>query len=306
MTADILPWLWIPVTIWAAFAQTMRNAAQRHLTAELGTLGATLVRFLYGLPFALIWLLILIYGAKLTLPSFNGVFLGWVALGAFTQILATALLLKVMSERNFLLGVAYSKTEILQVAVFGFMLLGDPVTTYAALAILAGTCGVFMLSPADKERPLRALLVGWTTRTAVYGLGSGACLALSAVGYRGAALALEAPSFLAAAGYTLVWAQSLQTLGLGGYLLWTQRDVVLKVLRAWRRSLFAGFMGAAASAGWFTAMAIEPVAHVRTLGLIELLFSYAISRRFFRERTTGMEIAGVALLTLGVVIVSLR
>jgi drug/metabolite transporter (DMT)-like permease len=306
VNADILPWLWIPVTIWAAFAQTLRNAAQRHLTTELGTLGATLVRFLYGLPFAVLWLAVLIGGAKLPLPSFNGLFLFWVSLGAASQVMATALLLRVMAERNFLLGVAYSKTEIIQVAVFALAFLGDPITLAAALAIASGTVGVLLISPADKERPLRAMIMGWTTRSALLGLGSGACLALSAVGYRGAALALSAESFLAAAGYTLVWAQVLQTVGLGGWLLWRQREIVLKVLRAWRRSLFAGFMGAAASAGWFTAMAIEPAAHVRTLGLIELLFSYAVSHRFFRERATPLEIAGIALLTAGVVIVSLR
>lgn len=299
-------WLWIPITVWAAFAQTLRNAAQRHLTAALGTIGATLVRFLYGLPFAVLWLAALIWGAGLPLPAFNWLFLFWVILGAATQVSATALLLRVMTERNFLLGVAYSKTEIIQVAVFGFAFLGDPITLAAALAIVAGTMGVLLISPADKERPLRAMVMGWTTRSALLGLGSGACLALSAVGYRGAALALNADSFLAAAGYTLVWAQTLQTLGLGGWLLWRQRDVVIKVLRAWRQSLFAGFMGAAASAAWFTAVAIEPVAHVRTLGLIELIFSYAISHRFFRERSTKLEIAGIALLTAGVVIVSLR
>jgi len=299
-------WLWIPITVWAAFAQTLRNAAQRHLTAALGTLGATLVRFLYGLPFALLWFALLIWGAKLPVPSFNGLFLFWVTLGATTQVMATALLLRVMTDRNFLLGVAYSKTEIIQVAVFGLAFLGDPITPAAALAIVSGTMGVLLLSPADKERPLRAMITGWTQRTALLGLSSGACLALSAVGYRGAALALDADSFLAAAGYTLVWAQALQTLGLGGWLLWRQREVVLKVLRAWRQSLFADFMGAAASAGWFTAMAIEPVAHVRTLGLVELIFSYAIAHRFFRERSTKLEIAGIALLTAGVVIVSLR
>ena len=64
-------------------------------------------------------------------------------------------------------------------------------------------------------------------------------------------------------------------------------------------------MGAAASAGWFTAFALEPVAHVRTLGLVELIFSTAVSRRFFREQLTGRELAGIALLALGVAIVTL-
>lgn len=305
--ASVTPdWLWIPITIWAAFAQTLRNAAQRHLTAALGTLGATLVRFLYGLPFAILWLAILIGGAGLALPTANGLFLFWVTLGAITQVMAAALLLRVMTERNFLLGVAYSKTEIIQVAVFALAFLGDPITLAAALAIGSGTLGVLLLSPADKQRPLRAMITGWTTRSALLGLGSGTCLALSAVGYRGAALALGADSFLAAAGYTLVWAQVVQTIGLGGWLFWRQREVVMRVFRLWRESLFAGFMGAAASGAWFTAMAIEPVAHVRTLGLIELIFSYAIAHRFFRERSTKMELAGIALLTAGVMIVSLR
>src|SRR6185436_15722826 len=105
-------WLWIPVTLWAAFAQTMRNAAQRQLTGELGTLGATLVRFLYGLPFAGLWLYGVHAVGKLQLPSPNGAFWGWIGLGALSQIVATALLLRVMAERNFTLGVAYSKSEI--------------------------------------------------------------------------------------------------------------------------------------------------------------------------------------------------
>jgi drug/metabolite transporter (DMT)-like permease len=303
MTA--VAWLWIPITIWAAFAQTLRNAAQRHLVSDLGTLGATLVRFLYGLPFALLWLLIVRAAGNFPLPALPLAFFGWVLLGALTQIAATALLLKVMAERNFTLGVAYSKSEILQVAIFGFVFLGDAVSLPAAMAILLGTLGVLLLSPADKERPIRGLLTGWTSRSALYGLASGTGFALSAVGFRGAALSLGDTPFPMAAASTLVIAQLIQTLVLGGWLLVRQRDVVLRVFRAWRASLFAGFMGAAASAGWFTAMAIEPAAHVRTLGLIELLFSYAVSRRLFRERLERRELAGIALLCLGLVVVVL-
>jgi len=298
-------WLWIPITVWAAFAQTLRNAAQRHLTGDLGTLGATLVRFLYGLPFAVLWLALVHVAQGAALPQPNGPFAFWVVTSGLSQIVATALLLRVMAERNFALGVAYSKTEIIQVALFGFVFLGDPVTVVAALAILCGTIGVLLLSPADRARPFRTLLTGWTTRSALLGLGSGAAFALAAVGYRGAALALEGAPFLAAAAYTLVAAQAFQSLALGGWLAWRDAPVVRRVLRAWRASLFAGFMGAAASAGWFTAVAIEPVAHVRTLGLIELVFSAIVSRRFFRERMSPLEIAGMTLLAAGLVIVTL-
>ena len=297
-------WLWIPITVWAAFAQTLRNAAQRHLTAELGTLGATLVRFLYGLPFAFAWLWGVQAVTRAPLPAPAPGFWLWVLVAGVSQIVATALLLRVMAERNFALGVAYSKTEIIQVAAFAFVFLGDVVNAVTGIAIAFGTLGVLLLSPADKARPPRTMLTGWTSRTALIGLASGAGFALAAVGYRGAALALHA-EFLMAGAYTLVAAQLVQTLLLGGWLLARNIDVVLRVLRAWRASLFAGFMGAAASAGWFTAMAIEPVAHVRTLGLVELLFSYVVSRRVFRERLSRLELAGIALLTLGLVVVTL-
>jgi drug/metabolite transporter (DMT)-like permease len=290
-----MEWLWIPVTVWAAFAQTVRNAAQRHLTAELGTLGATLVRFLYGLPFAALWLSLVYFFTGVDLPGANPAFLGWVVLGAVSQIAGTAFLLATMQERNFALGVAYSKTEILQVAVFGLAFLGDPLGPASVAAVLCGTLGVLLLSPAGWSG-------GWASRSAVLGLASGAGFALSAVGYRGAALALDAP-FLMAAAATLLAAQLVQTLLLGGWMAAREFQSVVRVLRAWRASLLAGFMGAAASAGWLTAFAIEPVAHVRTLGLVELVFSYAVSRRLFREKLSRQELAGMALLALGVVLV---
>jgi drug/metabolite transporter (DMT)-like permease len=297
-------WLWIPITVWAAFAQTLRNAAQRQLIAELGTLGATLVRFLYGLPFALAWLWIVQHFGGHALPTPARAFALWVLLASVSQIVATALLLRVMAERNFALGVAYSKTEIIQVALFALAFLGDRLGPLTALAIAFGTLGVLLLSPADRARPLRSLLAGWTTKSALLGLASGAGFALAAVGYRGAALALHA-EFLMAGAYTLAAAQLVQTLMLGGWLAARDPNALGRVLRAWRVSLFAGFMGAAASAGWFTAMALEPVAHVRTLGLVELLFTLVVSRRVFRERLGGLELAGIGLLSLGLVIVTL-
>ncbi|MGH8678311.1 MAG: EamA/RhaT family transporter, partial [Burkholderiales bacterium] len=153
-------WLWIPITVSAAFAQTLRNTAQRHLISDLGTLGATLVRFLYGLPFAALWLAGVHVGGAFALPQANLAFIFWVCLGAVSQLAATALLLRVMTERNFTLGVAYSKSEIIQVAVFALVFLGDPVTALTALAIVLATFGLLLLSPADRERPLRALLTG--------------------------------------------------------------------------------------------------------------------------------------------------
>lgn len=298
-------WLWIPVTIGAALAQTIRNAAQRHLTPILGTLGATLVRFLYGLPFALLWLAAVALVGGFAVPGPNAAFLWWVLVSSVAQIGATALLLRVMAERNFALGIAYAKTELIQVALFGLVFLGDPLTGPVMLAIAFSIVGVMLLVPIDRSRPLRTLLEGWTTRSAMLGIGSGAAFGIAAVGYRGAALALPEAAFPMAAAYTLVAAQLLQTVLLGGWLLVRDAAIVGRVCREWRKSMFAGLMGATASACWFTAMAIEPVAHVRTLALVEVLFGYAISRRFFHEPVSRIEIAGMLLLVSGFGIVTL-
>jgi drug/metabolite transporter (DMT)-like permease len=307
MTA--LSWAWIPITLGAALAQTLRNAAQRSLTGDLGALGATLVRFLYGLPFAVIWLAAawLGFAGGGAWPAITAPFLIWTVVAALSQIAATALLLRNMEERNFAIGVAYSKSEIIQVAVFGLVLLGDRVSAIAVFSIIVASIAVMLLSLPAGDRSLAAILRGWGSRSALLGLGSGAAFGMAAVGYRGAALALETPSIVFAAAESLVWAQAFQTILLGGYLVWRERRVVIEVVRAWRVSLLAGAMGAIGSACWFTAMAMQPVARVRTLGLIELYFSYVISRRVFRERLGGIELAGLVLLAIGLIgIVGLR
>jgi drug/metabolite transporter (DMT)-like permease len=182
------------------------------------------------------------------------------------------------------------------VALFGVAFLGDRVTPGAAAAVVSGTAGVFLLSSGWRT--------GFTARTAALGVACGALFALSMVGFRGAELAAGGDAFVVTAAFTLLVAQVLQSALLGAWLALRDRAIVVRVLRAWRVSLFAGLMGAAASAGWFTAFAMEPVAHVRTLGLVELVFSYIVSRRIFRERLGGVEIAGMALLALGVAIIT--
>jgi drug/metabolite transporter (DMT)-like permease len=296
--------LWIPVTLFAAFAQTLRNAAQRNLTASLGTLGATLVRFAYGIPFAVVWLVGVRAVTGLDLPEPNAAFVGWITLGAVSQIGGTAFLLQVMHERNFTLGVAYSKTEAIQVAFFGFVFLADPIGPGAFVAAALGTLGVMLMSPMSGRQPLQALLTGWTTRVALFGLASGTCFAFASVGYRGASLALDGTPFLMAAAYGLVVAQCLQTVLLGGWLALLSARTVAQVALAWRASIWVGLAGAAASAAWFVAMAIEPIAHVRTLALVELLFAYVISRGFFRESLTRIELVGIVLLAIALVTVT--
>jgi drug/metabolite transporter (DMT)-like permease len=294
----VVPWLWAVFTVIAAFFQTLRNAMQRELTRTLGTVGATHVRFLFGFPFALIFLIGLVLGTDVPLPRPGWSFWPWVIDGAFAQVAATALMLIAMGERSFVVTIAYLKTEAIQAAIFGLIFLGDPVTFPMAIAILTATAGVLIMSikPGGMVGGIRPTLIG---------LASGGMFALSAVGYRGAILDLHLDSFVMAATFTLVIGLVMQSVTLSLYL-WLRDPAVLKaIVRSWKPSLFAGFMGALASQFWFLAFALATAASVRTLALVEVLFAQLVSRVAFKQKTTTREAVGMVLVVAGVVLLIL-
>jgi len=285
-------WLWVAFTLIAAAAQTIRNAAQRELTASLGTVGATHVRFLFGFPFALIFLLLVSLTVHERPPWPPAIYWPWVIDGAAAQFAATVLMLTAMNDRSFVVTIAYIKTEPVQVALFGLVLLGDAVTWPMALAILIATTGVMIMSLKGEARGgLKATLLG---------LGSGALFGLSAIGYRGAILSLGLSDFVMAATLTLTIGLALQSIILTVWLWWRDPKVLAAIARAWRPSLFAGFMGAFASQFWYLAFAVATAASVRTLALVEVLFAQAISRFAFKQPTRPREAVGIALIVIGV------
>lgn len=298
-----MDWLWIPITIAAALFQNLRTALQKHLTGRLSTYGATLTRFLYGLPLAVAYVLLLQHGLGLEPPAATPAFALWVLLGSISQILATAALLACFRQRNFAVGTALSKSEVMQAALFGLIVLGERLSWLGAAAIATGTAGV-MLIAVDKGRlGLRALLAGLSGRAALLGLGSGGLFAVSAVAFRAAALETGHPSFLMAAGWTLLASVLLQTLLLGAWLRLREPGQLTAVFATWRLSGLVGITGVLGSACWFTAMTIQQVAYVRTLGMIELVFGFLVSVLVFRERPSGRETCGILLLVAGILLV---
>ena len=286
--------LWAGFTLIAAAAQTARNAMQRELTAALGTVGATHVRFLFGFPFALVFLGCVLTSTGSGLPSTPPVFWPWVLAGAFTQIAATATMLSVMGQRSFVVAYAYIKTEPVHVALFGLLFLGDKISALSTLAILVATAGVIVISPRAKSGE------GGALRSTVIGLVSGALFGLSAIGYRGAILSLQLPNFVVAATFTVTVGLIIQAAVLSLYLALREPKVLHAIARAWRPSLFAGFMGAFASEFWFLAFAITTAANVRTLALVEVLFAQGVTRFIFKQPTTRRELVGIGLVVIGV------
>jgi drug/metabolite transporter (DMT)-like permease len=291
-------YLWAVFTVIAALFQTIRNAMQRELTRSLGTVGATHVRFLFGFPFALLFLLGIMVWTGAPLPRPGWAFWPWVIDGAFAQVAATALMLVAMGERSFVVTIAYLKTEPIQVAIFGLIFLGDVVSLPTTIAIVVATAGVFIMSTKAGG------MVGGIRPTLI-GLASGGMFALSAIGYRGAILDLHWPDFVMAATVTLVIGLAMQAVVLSLYLWLRDRAVLIAILRSWKPSLFAGFMGALASQFWFLAFAIATAASVRTLALIEVLFAQLVARFAFGQKTTPREVAGMVLVVTGVVLLIL-
>ncbi|MGE3145543.1 MAG: EamA family transporter [Pseudorhodoplanes sp.] len=287
-------WLWAVFTVIAAASQTARNAMQRELTATLGTAGATHVRFLFGFPFAVVFLLGVLLASGSGLPNPPLSFWPWIALGAGAQVAATALMLAAMSERSFVVTIAYIKTEPVQVALFGLIFLGERLSIGMVSAILIATAGVVVMS----LKPGGAPATSW--RPTLLGLGAGAMFALSAVGYRGAILSLALGNFVLTATFTLVVGLLMQAAVLSLWLWLREPQVMRAIFAAWRPSVLAGFMGALASQFWFLAFALATAASVRTLALVEVLFAQAISRFVFGHKTMPREALGIALVVAGV------
>jgi drug/metabolite transporter (DMT)-like permease len=297
---------WIPITLAAAFFQNLRSALQRHLKGVLSTTGATFSRFAYAAPLALLYVAALAALTGEDLPAPNPPFVAYAMVGGLAQVTATALLLYSFSFRNFAVGTAYSKTETVQTAIFGIVILGDPLGLGAAAAIVISLIGVMAISVARTRVSLLGLLTSLAEKPALIGIASGAFFGLSAISYRGAALSLGDHGFLIRAAYTLACVTTFQTLVMAVYMRLREPGQVTAVFRAWRVAAWAGVSGMIASACWFTAMTIQNAAYVRALGQIELVFTFAAAVFFFRERPNRTEVVGILLVIGGILLLLLH
>ncbi len=297
--------LWIPITLFAAFMQNLRSALQKHLKGRLSTGGASYVRFLYACPFALVYLAGVHLVGGYPVPQVNALFLLYCLLGGLSQIVFTFLLVYLFSFRNFAVGTTYSKTEVIQVALLGLILLGDTVSTAGAFAIAFGMVGILALSVAHQQVSWKALATGFFERTTMIGLLCGLCLGASVVFFRGASLSLGDDAVIIRAAVALAVSLVMQTVIMGAYLLWREPGQMTAILRHWRPSLAVGVSGFLASVGWFTAFTLQNAAYVRAVGQIELVFTFIASVVFFKEKTSRLELLGVGLILAAILLLIL-
>ena len=290
---------WIPVTVAAAALQVARNAAQRSLMTGAGPWGATLVRFLFGLPFSIAFASVALLALPLK-PTLSGVYFGWAALGGVMQLGATAALLTAMQRSSFALGTAFQQSGLPFAAIMGLLLFGDPLSNQAWIGVALASAGLVVLSWPKRGQDAQ----DWTA--AALGTLSGFCFAISANAFRQAAHSLDIDHPIPSALVTVAVVQALQSAGLTLWLAIRDRASLRAALRSWRVSIGAGFFGAAASAGWFVALALAPAGLVRAVGVVEMPIAALAGRRLFAERVSvrqgmagGVTAAGIALAALG-------
>ncbi|PDT86401.1 DMT family transporter [Sinorhizobium sp. BJ1] len=296
---------WVLITVAAAFLQNIRSSMQKHLKGAMGTTGATFVRFGFGLPFALLYLLVLWRVAGQPLPVPNGTFFLWAVVGGLAQIAATFLLVHLFSFRNFAVGTAYSRTEPAQAALFGLIFLGEKASHGTLVAIAISVVGVMLISVARTTLSARSLVTSVFSRTAAIGLLSGTFFGLSAVSYRSASLvlapSLPAPDYMMQASFTLGFVILLQTIVMLLWIVAREPNELKRIAAAWKPAFIVGLVGSSASFGWFMAMTLQQAAIVKVVAQVEMLFTFATSFFVFREWINRLELVGCLLIVLGVV-----
>lgn len=295
---------WIPITIAAALAQTLRFMLQKHLkTTQLSTAGATFARFIYSAPLVAVIATTYAISSGQGAPQIVPQFWGYVLVGGISQILATMCVVAIFAHRNFAVGITFKKTEVLMSALIGFLVLGEAVTLPALGAILIGLLGVLLLS--DPPKAVGAWHQRIMNRAVALGLTSGVLFGVSGVTYRGASLSLESGDTFYRAIVTLACVTAFQVTIMAIWLAWRERGQITAVLGAWRIAALVGVTSMAGSICWFVAYTLQTAAYVNALGQVELLFSLFVGTLFFGERMARREWQGLALLTLSIVVLVL-
>jgi drug/metabolite transporter (DMT)-like permease len=296
--------LWIPVTLAAAFFQTLRFMLQKHLSQmQLSAAGATFARFLYSAPLVAVLLAFYLWATGQSLPRLSVAFWIYGVAGGAAQVLATILVVMLFKERNFAVGITFKKTEVIQTVFVGLIVLGEGVSYLGFAAILVGLIGVLLLS--DPPKGEGAWLRRIANRAAGIGLASGVFFAISGVCYRGASLEIVSADPLVRAGVTLSVVTMMQLVGMA---IWLGLREVGQITAVWRARRVAGWIGLTSMAGsmcWFTAFTLQTAAYVNALGQVELIFSLLASTLFFREQVSRREILGIAVLAASILMLIL-
>lgn len=291
---------WIFLTIGAVIMQTIRNALQSQLSVKVDTLGVTLARFIFAPPIAFAYLCLLYFfapalGFEQLIPSFTVKFVVLVCLAALFQIAATSFMVMLFKQKNFAIGAGLAKSEALVAGVLGTLFFGSQLSFLGWLGILLGAMAVFVLSSGNR-------LQGLSPKTLLTGLLCGTCFALTSLLVREASLLLDV-AFPFSAAWVLLWVLCIQTLCLILYIAFTSPYVFGQLICQMKATIATSTTSCLGSICWFSAMALQHVAYVKTLGQLEVLSTLLLAHFWLKNKVKLHEIAGLLLIACAAILV---
>lgn len=288
---------WILFTIMAAFMQAWRNAFQKQLSTSVDAYGTTLARFLFSPLFAFSYLAFL-YVQKPVIAAvhFSDKFWFYIVIAGVSQIFATALMVMLFQQKNYAIGVGLAKSEAILAAIVGVIFLQEHLTTWGWVGVLIGAVAVFLLSKGRQHTEL-------SVKTLMIGLGSGLCFAITSLLVREASLELTMLPFLHRAAWVLCCLISFQCIIMLLYLGIFSRETLYRMWQRLGLVFKVSVCSFLASVGWFSAMSMQTVAIVKTLGQVEILFSLLISAFFFKEKLAKTDHLGLWLVIVAAIMV---
>ncbi len=286
---------WILFTFFAAFCQAWRNALQSTLSSTLNVTGVTLSRFLYASPLALVYLLVLYQVEEAPLPALCTQSVGFVVGAAVMQIIATGLMVVLFKQKNFAIGAGLAKCEAPVAALLGVLFFGTTLTYWGWLGVFIGGVAVVILSSPGKLNQL-------SLKTVLIGLACSSAFALTSLWVREASLSLHLP-FPHSAAWVLFSVITLQTLLLTGYLLVRDRATLGAMFVHRKRVMLTSLMSFLGSLGWFSAMSLQSVPYVKTLGQVEIFFMMLISALWLKEKARRKDMFALCLVGIAAVLV---
>lgn len=286
---------WVFFTLGAVVMQTFRNALQSKLSAHMSTSGVTLSRFLFAPPIALAYLTLLYVFSNQVIPEFSVLFICFVILASVMQIFATALMVVLFKQRNFAIGAGLAKSEALVAGVLGTLFFGSQLNLFGWVGILIGAAAIFVLSGGGRKGQL-------SLKTVIIGLACGTCFALTSLYVREASHLLNVP-FPHSAAWVLLWVLCIQTSLLVSYIAIKDRSTFTSLKNNAKMTFATSATSCFGSICWFSAMALQHVAYVKTLGQVEVLFTILIATFWLKNKVKRHEIIGLLLIATAAVLV---
>ncbi|MBQ4812765.1 multidrug transporter [Pseudoalteromonas luteoviolacea] len=285
---------WIFFTCLAAFSQAWRNALQSKLSKHASVAAVTLARFIFALPLAGLYLFLLYLIQPAPQLEINNHFIGYVVAASVMQIVATALMVVLFKQKSFAIGAGLAKSEAIVAAILGMIFFGSTLTFLGWVGVLIGAAAVLILSGFS--------LQNFNIRTAVLGLACGTCFALTSLWVREASLASALP-FPHSAGWVLLWVLSCQTLLLSLYITFKEAHSWQVLKQKLSLTVLVSVTSCIGSIGWFSAMSLQHVAYVKTLGQIEVFFTILIAALWLKAPPKKRDTLGLILIAIAATLV---